>query len=75
MKDLFGAPGTGVHSWRIADIAVVDTAMTVIAAWLFSKWAHKPFLTVFLILFLIGEIMHLVFCVDTKVVKLLSGSA
>jgi len=68
-KNLFGAPGTGVHSLRIADIAVVDTVMTVIAAFGISKWSHQEFWIVLLVLFVIGEFMHYWFCVDTALLR------
>lgn len=67
-KDIFGAPGTGVHSIRIADIAVVDTAMTAAAAWFIYR---KHFWTTFIILLIIGEVFHYLFCVDTKVIRTL----
>jgi succinate dehydrogenase hydrophobic anchor subunit len=53
------------------DIAVVDTALTIAAAFLFARTLHQPFWLVFLILFVIGEILHMVMCVDTTVARLL----
>jgi hypothetical protein len=66
-KDIFGKPGTGPHSYRIFDIAVVDTALTVLGAFLISKYIFKktPFLITLLFFFLLGEILHWIFCVDT----------
>jgi succinate dehydrogenase hydrophobic anchor subunit len=69
LKDIFGEPGTGIHSFRIANIAVVDTAMTVIAAWFLARWIHQPFLLVLLVLFIIGELVHVALGVDTTVKK------
>jgi hypothetical protein len=53
------------------DIAVVDTVMTIVAAFAIAHAIHKPFWLVFLILFIIGEIMHVAMCVDTTVVRAL----
>jgi hypothetical protein len=64
-KDIFGKPGTGVHSTRIANFAVADTLMTIIGAFLISKYFQKPFLITLLLFFLLGELLHWVFCVDT----------
>ena len=61
-KDLFGAPGTGAHSYRIAD---VDTGLTVLAL-----YYEKPFWTVFLI----GEVMHYHFCVQSTFIKWIKGA-
>lgn len=70
-KNIFGAPRTGAHSLRFMDIAVVDTVMTVVAAFAIARATNKPFWLVFLILFIIGEILHVVMCVDTTFVRLL----
>jgi hypothetical protein len=70
-KNLIGAPGTGIHSLRIADTAVVDTAVTAIAALGIAKWTHSSFWFVFLILMIIAEITHYYFCVDSTIAKLL----
>lgn len=66
-KYLFGRPRTGIHSTRIPilDWALADTAMTVVLAWLLARWLMKPFWFVFLLTFLVGEISHLLTCVDT----------
>lgn len=68
-KDLFGAPGTGAHSYRIADIAVVDTGLTVLAAYAIARYYEIPFWKAFLALFLIGEVMHYYFCVKSTFIK------
>jgi len=70
-KNLFGAPGTGAHSIRIADVAVVDTVATVVAAWFLHKqfFPGQSYWTVLLIFFIIGELLHYLFCVETTVIK------
>lgn len=67
-KNIFGKPGTGVHSLRIADIAVVDTTLTIIGAFLISKYFRTPFLNTLFFFFLLGEFLHWVFCVDSTVI-------
>ena len=70
-KNLFGAPGTGAHSYRFMGIAVVDTVLTFIAAGLIA-WSFKtPYWTTLLVLFLTGIVLHHVFCVRTTLDKLL----
>lgn len=68
-KDIFGAPGTGVHSIRLFDIAVVDTVLTILGAVYLAKYkGWNVYWTVFWV-FVVGEVMHVLFCVDTTVVK------
>jgi hypothetical protein len=67
-KNIFGKPKTGPHSLRIADIAVVDTSLTVLGAFLISKYFKQPFLPSLLFFFLLGELLHWIFCVDTTVI-------
>jgi len=67
-KNIFGKAGTGVHSLRVADIAVVDTLLTILGAFLLSKYFRTPFLLTLLLFFLLGEFLHWIFCVDSTVI-------
>ena len=75
-SNLFGAPRTGAHSIRIPvlDIALVDTVLTFVAAWFLQRafFQTTPYLTVLLIFAILGEILHVVFCVETRVTTWLS---
>jgi len=70
-KDIFGKPGEGVHSYRIANIAIVDVILTVLAAYLISYATSSNFYIILLILFALGIILHRLFCVRTTIDKLL----
>ena len=70
-KDILGKPNTGLHSYRIFNIAIVDVLLTIIAAFLISYFFKFNFLLTLFILFLIGIIAHRLFCVHTTVDKLL----
>ena len=72
-KDIFGKPGQGVHSDRFMDLAVVDTVLTVIGAVLIAWYFEWPLLYVMPGLFLLGIVLHHLFCVPTTVGKLLFG--
>lgn len=69
-KYALGVPGQGVHS-HIFGVAIVDCIMTIIGgallAYLF-KWSY--FWTIF-ILFILGIVLHRVFCVKTTLDKVL----
>jgi len=64
-KDIFGKPGEGVHKYRLFNIAIVDTVLTIIAAWFIARWLNKSFWIVLIVLLIIGIIVHRLFCVKT----------
>lgn len=35
-KDIFGAPNTGIHSYRLFDIAIVDLLFTILVSYLIT---------------------------------------
>ena len=74
-KDFFGAPNTGLHSYRIFDIAVIDLLATIIVAYIIYKVLSYNFTCVLLTLLLLGIILHHMFCVKTTVDKLLFGES
>jgi hypothetical protein len=66
-KDLFGKPGTGAHSFRIFDIAVVDTLLAILLGyviWLMS--GYNPYY-IGIGVFILGLFSHWLFCVNTTV--------
>ena len=71
-RDIFGAPGTGVHSIRFAGVAIVDVVLTVASGWLISLYVKSmPFWQITALLFLTGILLHHLFCVRTTIDKLL----
>lgn len=71
IKDIFGKPGEGIHSHRIGPFASVDLFLTVMGAIGLSLLLNKPFAYIFTILFIGGEIIHLVLGVETGFIKML----
>ena len=74
-KDIFGKPKEGAHSYRIMNIAIVDVLATILLAKAIQYYII-PETDIWLILagsFLSGIILHRVFCVKTKIDKLLFG--
>jgi hypothetical protein len=59
-KNMFGEPGTGAHSYRFFNIAVVDVVLTILAAFLLS-WMTKISFFYCVIAFFILGIIALVF--------------
>ena len=70
-KDALGKPGKGIHSYRFMGVAIADVIMTIIGALLLSFLIKKPFLLVLICLFILGIILHRLFCVRTTIDKLL----
>ena len=72
-KNLLGVPGKGIHSYRIFNIAIADVIMTIIGTYLIS-WCFKlNFWLILIILFLLGIVLHHLFCVKTTIDKLIFG--
>ena len=72
-KDIFGKEGEGVHSIRVANLAVVDVMLTILAGYLISRAFRVSFLWVCVVLFILGIVMHRLFCVNTTVNKMIFG--
>jgi hypothetical protein len=74
-KDIFGKVGEGVHSYRVFNIAIVDVIATIIMAYLLKIFVFpkRSFLKLTIILFLLGIILHRLFCVKTTVDKYIFG--
>ena len=71
-RNLFGKVGEGVHSYRIANLAVVDILLTVLGAFLIHlAFPVYHFGYILLALFLLGIILHRIFCVRTTIDKLI----
>jgi hypothetical protein len=68
---MFGKPGTGAHSYRILNVAIVDVTFTIVGAAVFSYFTKYPFLYVLGGFFLFGIVCHRLFCVRTTVDKAL----
>ena len=75
-RDMFGAPGTGVHRFRFLDVAIVDVLAVLLMAWIVCKYVLLRFTVstyccVAGAMFLTGVIAHRIFCVRTTVDKFL----
>ena len=71
-KNVLGKVNTGLHSYRILDIAVVDVILTILLAYVVKLiFPNKKFILILVLLFLLGIILHRLFCVRTTIDKLL----
>jgi hypothetical protein len=73
-KNLLGKVGEGVHSYRIANLAVVDILLTILLAFLiYLMLPMYGFGYILLAVFLLGIILHQIFCVKTTIDKWIFG--
>ncbi len=80
-SNILGEPDKGIHSYRIFNIAIVDVLLTIFLALLLTfifKYGFKinlQFLVLYIIilvfLFILGIVLHRLFCVKTTIDKLL----
>ena len=70
-KNALGEPGKGIHSYRFMGVSISDVIMTLIVAFLISYYSGYSFLKISIILFILGIILHRLFCVRTTIDKLL----
>ena len=66
-----GTVNTGIHSNRIFNIAYVDVIMTIVGSLLLAWTMNWNYLRTIVGMFIVGIILHRVFCVRTTVDKLL----
>ena len=72
-SNIFGKVTEGVHSYRIFNIAIIDVIMTLLGAYLLQIFIFKntSYLKIVIILFIVGIILHRLFCVRTTIDKIL----
>jgi hypothetical protein len=72
-SDLFGKPNTGLHTYRFLNIAIVDVIATFLLGMFIKEYFLKDtsILYINIFLFILGIIIHRIFCVKTTVDKIL----
>ena len=74
-KDIFGKPKEGVHKYRIMNIAIVDVLATILLAKAIQYYIvpKKSIWLILILCFILGIILHRIFCVKTTIDRLLFG--
>uniref|UniRef100_A0A6C0DG55 Uncharacterized protein n=1 Tax=viral metagenome TaxID=1070528 RepID=A0A6C0DG55_9ZZZZ len=72
-KDALGVPDTGIHSYRLFGVAIIDVLFTVLGAALIAYFFRVSFGWTFIILFLAGTGFHRLFCVQTTIANLIGA--
>ena len=68
-QDILGKPGQGFHQKRLFGYAFNDILGTIVIAEILSKKSKKKFLPVLIFVFLLGELLHALFHVQTKLIQ------
>lgn len=71
-KNILGEPGKGIHKLRIGNFALLDALGTIILGWLLSKYTKLTVIQSIIGLFIVGQMLHFIFCVDTAFMNLLN---
>lgn len=77
-KDVLGVPKKGFHSTRFMGFALYDILGTfgiafIIAFIFYRNSLLKSFIIISIILFILGIILHRLFCVNTTLNKIIFG--
>lgn len=72
-SEIFGRPNEGVHSYRFFNLAMVDVIGTIVIAIMIAKIFNLNIWLTVIIAFIIGIILHRLFCVNTTINKLIFG--
>jgi hypothetical protein len=69
-RHIFGKEKEGIHSYRFMDIAIMDVLLTFIGAIIIGYYFKLNIILVFIILIILGTIIHYIFCVETTITKM-----
>lgn len=70
-KNIFGKPNTGIHKYRIGNVAAIDLILTILIALVITYFTKIPITLALIVLFILAIIIHFLFCVNTSVSKFL----
>lgn len=64
-SNIFGKVNTGVHSYRLFNIAIVDLLATILVSYVISIYYQYNILYIFGTMMILSIIIHRIFCVKT----------
>jgi len=71
-KDIFGAPGTGVHKYKFMGTSFVDYLMSIVGAFIITYYTGIPLVITTIGILLLGIIFHGLFRIKTQVLKFIN---
>jgi hypothetical protein len=73
-RHIFGVEGKGVHKYRFMNIAIVDLGLTLLIGVIISMVFNVNVIGVWIVLILLGILVHRLFCVNTTLNRLIFGN-
>jgi hypothetical protein len=70
-KNIFGKPGTGIHKYKLLNTAIVDYILSILLAILIAFLTKIPLVLTTISVFILGILAHILFGIDTDVVRFL----
>jgi hypothetical protein len=70
-KDMFGKPREGLRRYRIFDVSIMDAVVVIVFVYIFTYFTKYSFWPSLAVTFLLGIFAHRLFCVRTRVDKIL----
>ncbi len=68
---IFSIQGEGIHKYRIFGIGIIDILLTIALAIFTSKFLEINFTVALVLWFVIGELAHIIFGVQTAFLSLI----
>jgi len=72
-KNLFGEPNIGFHKMRLYGFASNDLIGTIVFSLILAFIMNMSIIKTFVILFVLAQVMHVLFCVNTTFVNKVIG--
>lgn len=72
-SDIFGRPRQGLHQFHLFGVALFDLGLTIIATGILSWFFGFSLLWTFITLFFVGQLFHILMCVNTSFVNNVLG--
>ena len=73
-RNFFGTPGTGVHRFRLFDVAAIDYLLTLLVAMATTWSTGMPLMVATIGWLVLGVVMHMLFGVNTHAIRWLGLS-
>lgn len=73
-RNLFGESRMGFHSVRFLDMALYDWLGTFLLAYIYGRYVNIRYMEALIVTFVVGQVCHKIFCVDTTVLRLFGDS-
>jgi uncharacterized membrane protein YcaP (DUF421 family) len=64
-RHIFGKEKKGIHSYRLFNFAIMDIIFTIIGSIILTYFLKINVFILFIILILLGILLHYLFCVET----------